>query len=220
MIPTPRSLVITMVVFYSYICMMATINHVCHCTHMPDQLKFVSMCNYLVGSKVQGIFINPAEKKINNICGNWIDSAKDIALYDNLLCADLRTNDSYVSEKTKLFKYNGVCIKINNDCCYDNVNGNFYSFCNFNKNNLHSYFEPADLHCDKVSNITYFYNGNICGIFKLRNMHMHHQSNNKFLTYNMEEKCTKFNQTDYLINFNDDFMTVDKDNFELIDKNK
>ena len=126
---------------------------------------------------------------------------------DGVLCTTLKTNkhEIYGIPRTKLFKYVKSCVTINSTLCYDNMHGNFV-INNDLSNNLpnyskHTYFLPVDTCFPNMQNITYFLNGNVCGIY------------NYGLLYKLEEKCHKYNSTDYVVAFKGMFVSLNYSRF-------
>lgn len=201
MLPTARSIIVSIVVCYCYF---FTVVIYYHFTDKPvnnsnDNLHFVK------------------------ICGDWIDSAKDIEFDGSKLCAKLKSTHVFVDRdtQTKHNHYKFKCVDISRDVCYDNIDGNFVfagfkgvkQFENFTS---HTYFEPINGLLSKVTNVTYFHNGNICGIFELTTPKIFSCDDYRFYIYKKEEKCDKFNKGDYILDFSDKFITVNKNKFDRL----
>jgi hypothetical protein len=119
--------------------------------------------------------------------GTWIETAKNIQINQNILCAEL-----YVKSKGK---YNKSCIKIKNDMYYINDNGNFDVIYSDNKIKL-NYFPKGDWH-ESAKSIEYYPN-RICALLKYK------------IWFN---SCIEYDETSYLINNYGQFKKLDKFTF-------
>lgn len=129
--------------------------------------------------------------------GSWIQTAKNIQIHNNILCAELKLNNKH--------KFKKSCIKLKDYCYFDrgqeyfiNTNGRFdmiyhnYEFDIFDV----AYF-PNGNWIDTAKNIDYFPNF-ICAKLKYKIWF---------------DDCIEYNKNDYLINSYGQFKKLNKQEY-------
>lgn len=154
--------------------------------------------------------------KMNNICGDWLRFAKNVKIKNEILCANLRmemsspkhyliNNNIWVS-----YQYNKDCVKIDKleNICLTNNNGYFEKYIRSPNETNYSRSQklPKGSFYNSVHNITHYYDV-VCGYFLSLNEYVDKDINIYI------EKCTVFDEINYLINYNGNFKKLSYSDF-------
>ena len=144
---------------------------------------------------------------IHNIDGNWLRYAKDVEIKNNILCANLRMeNSDYLVKRIngyiwQSYKYNKDCIILNgtNLIKLSNNNGKLELYYGNDTYSRSKNLAKGSFY-DSVNNVTHYYDI-VCAYFY----------DNIYVMY--KEKCIDFNNNDYLVNHNGNFKKLSYNDF-------